>query len=204
MNILARFTNNSSATLTAQPILFLQILNYFLVLSIMILFLTSCARVHDPHAQPLAGLPVASFTQTPPPPPHRPITATDPLVRKFNPKKSLRWLVNEGPDRIYPPEEGTVSFYHEPQRMADGKRFDPSALTAAHLTLPLYTIVRCTRVDDGRSVMVMITDRGPHVDRRILDLSRAAGRKIGLVWREGITRCRVEILAYPYEESAQK
>lgn len=194
--------NHPPTAADPDPIPILHFLHRALLITVTIILLLSCARP-GPAPSPLSGLPAASFARTETPP-RRMITTGDPLLKGLKVRQTEHWLANEGPDRHYPPEEGTVSFYHEPQRMADGRRFDPSALTAAHRTLPLRTIVRCTRLDDGRSVVVMITDRGPGVDGRILDLSRAAGRKIGLVWREGITQCRVEVLAYPYEETAER
>lgn len=80
---------------------------------------------------------------------------------------------------------------------ASGERFDPRKLTAAHRTLPFGTWVEVTRVDTGSSVRVRITDRGPfgHADR-IIDLSRAAADKIGLL-KAGVTRVEVRVVEGP-------
>jgi rare lipoprotein A len=67
-----------------------------------------------------------------------------------------------------------ASYYDEGQLTANGETFDPSALTAAHRTLPFDTRVRVTNPATGTSVVVRINDRGPFVDGRCLDLSRAA------------------------------
>ncbi|PWU52829.1 septal ring lytic transglycosylase RlpA family lipoprotein [Micromonospora globispora] len=67
-----------------------------------------------------------------------------------------------------------ASFYDEGQMTATGEVFNPDALTAAHKTLPFNTRVRVTNPDNGKSVIVRINDRGPYVDGRCLDLSRAA------------------------------
>ncbi|MEV0154158.1 septal ring lytic transglycosylase RlpA family protein [Micromonospora sp. NPDC050686] len=67
-----------------------------------------------------------------------------------------------------------ASFYDEGQMTANGETFDPSALTAAHKTLPFDTKVRVTNPDNGKSVTVRINDRGPYIDGRCIDLSRAA------------------------------
>ena len=75
---------------------------------------------------------------------------------------------------------------------------DPDELVGAHGRFPFGTIVRCTNEANHKSVVVQILDRGPYVEGRILDLSEAAGRKIGLL-HKGVTRCRVEVLAYPRE-----
>ncbi len=66
-------------------------------------------------------------------------------------------------------------------------------MTAAHPSLPFGTRVRVTRVATGRSVVVRINDRGPYVEHRVIDLSRAAGQALDLM-RPGIARVRVEIL----------
>jgi len=67
-----------------------------------------------------------------------------------------------------------ASMYSEPQPTASGEVFDPTALTAAHKTLPFNTMVEVTNVANGRSVTVRINDRGPYVEGRCLDLSTAA------------------------------
>ncbi|TDC48234.1 septal ring lytic transglycosylase RlpA family protein [Micromonospora sp. KC207] len=74
-----------------------------------------------------------------------------------------------------------ASFYDEGQLTANGENFDPSALTAAHKTLPFDTKVRVTNPANGKSVTVRINDRGPFVDGRCLDLSRAAFAAIASV-----------------------
>jgi rare lipoprotein A len=67
------------------------------------------------------------------------------------------------------------------RRTASGERFDMHALTAAHPSLPFGSIVRVENPDTGRSVDVRINDRGPHIKQRIIDLSRAAARALGLL-----------------------
>lgn len=67
-----------------------------------------------------------------------------------------------------------ASFYAEGQLTANGETFDPSALTAAHKTLPFGTKVRVTNPGNGKSVTVRINDRGPFIEGRCIDLSRAA------------------------------
>ncbi|MFG1675242.1 septal ring lytic transglycosylase RlpA family protein [Micromonospora sp. NPDC049282] len=67
-----------------------------------------------------------------------------------------------------------ASFYDEGQMTANGETFNPDALTAAHKTLPFNTKVRVTNPANGKSVVVRINDRGPYIDGRCLDLSRAA------------------------------
>ncbi|SFV09113.1 MULTISPECIES: septal ring lytic transglycosylase RlpA family protein [unclassified Methylobacterium] len=77
------------------------------------------------------------------------------------------------------------------RRAADGSLFDQDALTAAHKTLPFGTRVRVTCTATGRSVVVRITDRGPFIAGRAIDLSRGAARAIGL---SGVGRVHLAIL----------
>jgi rare lipoprotein A len=76
---------------------------------------------------------------------------------------------------------GRASWYgswHHGRTTASGEKFDMNKLTAAHRTLPLGTKVRVTNLDNYRSVDVTINDRGPYVDRRVIDLSREAARQL--------------------------
>jgi rare lipoprotein A len=77
---------------------------------------------------------------------------------------------------------------------ANGERFDRNALTAAHRTLPLNSRVRVVNLDNGQSVVVRITDRGPQAwTHRDIDLSEAAAREIGMI-RSGVAHVRIEPL----------
>lgn len=81
-------------------------------------------------------------------------------------------------------ETGDASWYGPGfygKKTASGERFDKNKLTAAHRTLPFGTKVRVTRRDTGRSVVVRINDRGPFVRGRIIDLSKAAAKRIDLI-----------------------
>lgn len=79
------------------------------------------------------------------------------------------------------------------RRTASGELFNPSALTAAHRTLPLGSKVRVTNLGNGRSVVLRITDRGPYKKGRGIDLSREAARQLKMV-NQGIARVRVDQL----------
>ena len=82
------------------------------------------------------------------------------------------------------------------RRAADGSVFDGNSLTAAHRTLPMGSTVRVTNLTTNESVMVRITDRGPFVEGRTLDLSIAAAKAIGL-YRMGVAKVKVEAFAKP-------
>ena len=96
-------------------------------------------------------------------------------------------------------ETGLASWYGElynNRRGANGEVFDMNANTAAHRTLPLNSVARVTNVQSGQSVLVRITDRGPFVGNRILDLSKSAAQAIDL-WRAGIGTVKLEVLQAP-------
>lgn len=93
--------------------------------------------------------------------------------------------------------EGLASYYGaglQGRPTASGERFDKAQLTAAHRTLPFGACVRVLSVSTGRSVNVRINDRGPFAGNRIIDVSEAAARELGLiaagVGRVKLTRCR--------------
>ncbi len=75
---------------------------------------------------------------------------------------------------------GKASYYWQPQKVASGGWFNPNAMTAAHKTLPFGTKVRVTNLNNGKSVVVTINDRGPYVAGRVIDLSRAAAKAISM------------------------
>ena len=90
--------------------------------------------------------------------------------------------------------EGTASYYgkaHHGKRTASGERFNQNALTAAHRTLAFGTRVRVTNLDNGRSVVVRINDRGPFGRGRIIDVSKAAAEQLNML-RSGTARVRLE------------
>jgi rare lipoprotein A len=94
-------------------------------------------------------------------------------------------------------EEGNASWYGAPfhgRRASNGEIYDMYKLTAAHRTLPFETVVRVTNTNNGKSTVVRITDRGPFVDNRIIDLSLAAAREIELVG-PGVGPVHVEVLS---------
>jgi rare lipoprotein A len=94
-------------------------------------------------------------------------------------------------------EEGKASWYGLPfhgRRASNGEIYDMHKLTAAHRTLPFETIVRVTNLSNGKSTVVRITDRGPFVDNRIIDLSMAAAQEIDSVGA-GVVPVRLQILS---------
>ena len=91
---------------------------------------------------------------------------------------------------------GIASWYGEHwqgRKTASGARFDIAKLTAAHRSLPLNTIVRVTNLSNGRSVEVLVNDRGPYVGRRVLDLSEAAAKRLDMI-KKGLAPVRIETI----------
>ncbi|HWE73334.1 MAG TPA: septal ring lytic transglycosylase RlpA family protein [Stellaceae bacterium] len=94
-------------------------------------------------------------------------------------------------------QTGVASWYGDQwqgRTTASGKPFDDRKMTAAHRTLPLNSRVRVTNLNTGRSVEVTITDRGPYADGRVIDLSKAAAKKLDMV-KAGLVPVRVETVA---------
>ena len=102
-------------------------------------------------------------------------------------------------------ETGLASFYgraHAGKVTASGGRFDHRDFTAAHRTLPFGTLVRVTNLANGRTVTVQITDRGPHIKTRIIDVSLAAARALGMQ-QKGVTRVRLEAFQADQDQTDQ-
>jgi len=122
---------------------------------------------------------------TPPP-------APVPIVQKKAPEKPIFT------------EVGAASWYgksHEGKRTADGERYDIHEMTAAHRSLPFGTIVRVENESTGRTVKVRINDRGPYEKGRIVDLSSAAGRKLG-IRDDGVATVRLQVFASDQADGA--
>lgn len=93
-------------------------------------------------------------------------------------------------------QTGMISYYGDKfhgRKTASGKRFDKHGLTAAHRSLPFGTRLKVTNLDNGKTVVVTVTDRGPFAHGRILDLSEAAAREIGMMGK-GTVKARIEVL----------
>jgi rare lipoprotein A len=101
-------------------------------------------------------------------------------------------------------EEGLASWYggkFQGRLTSSGEVFDTNLLTAAHKTLPFGTLVKVTNLVNGRSAVVRINDRGPFVEGRIIDLSRAAAEQIDMVGT-GTARVSLEVLSFPTDRFA--
>jgi rare lipoprotein A len=177
---------------------FLRALPQVILVSMAIAVGTGCRHKTMPVAVapappplvPQASTPPASASvPTPAPPPNMATSVADsPADAEFVASHPV----------IYS-EEGRASWYGPPydkRRGANGQIFDKDALTAAHRTLPMNSLIRVTNLSTGQSAILRITDRGPFVPDRVLDLSLASAKAIG-VWRPGVARVRVEVFAAP-------
>lgn len=98
-------------------------------------------------------------------------------------------------------EEGVASYYHHRfhgRMSSSGRIHDENEFVAAHRTLPFGTFVRVTNLRNMKTVIVCITDRGPHSKNRIIDLSYSAAKELDFIDR-GVTRVRLEIVPGPID-----
>jgi rare lipoprotein A len=167
-----------------------------LLLVLLPVVLTGCgdhkaARVSVPPPPPISesDLPANSADARPP---AKTVVPTDPDTDR----DLLRIPADAQPISV---ETGLASWYGAPyhnRRGSNGELYNMHAMTAAHRTLPLGSIVRVTNVKTGHSALVRITDRGPFVEGRVLDLSQAAAKKVD-VWQAGVAMVRVDVLRTP-------
>lgn len=103
------------------------------------------------------------------------------------------------PAQILYTQTGWASWYgphYNKRRAANGEVYDMNDLTAAHLTIPLNSIARVTNLKTGDSILLRITDRGPFVSNRVIDLSKAAAEKLN-VYRPGTAPVKIEVIQSP-------
>jgi rare lipoprotein A len=96
-------------------------------------------------------------------------------------------------------QKGKASWYgdsHQGQKTASGEKFDMDAMTAAHRTLPFQSLVKVKSLSSGKSVTVKITDRGPYSKGRIIDVSKAAAEKLGIL-DKGVDQVEIEVISIP-------
>lgn len=97
-------------------------------------------------------------------------------------------------------EVGMASWYGPPyntRRGANGQIYDQNAVSAAHRTLPMGSLIRVTNLESGQSAVMRVTDRGPFVPDRVIDLSVGAAKAVG-VWRPGTARVRIDVYEAPH------
>ena len=93
---------------------------------------------------------------------------------------------------------GTSSFYAEDfhgKLTANGEIYDMYGLTAAHKTLPLNTVARVTNLDNGKSLILRINDRGPYIEGRMLDCSYGAAKKLDFI-KQGTAKVQIDVIEW--------
>jgi rare lipoprotein A len=139
----------------------------------------------------------ARYEPPPPPPPSQPYPQPKPEPEETEPSASARTPRSSG--RALYTQEGFASWYgpgFHNRHSSNGEVFDMYAMTAAHRDLPLNSVVRVTNEKTGHSAVVRITDRGPFVPNRIIDLSMAAAKAVD-VWRPGTAMVKLEVISAP-------
>jgi rare lipoprotein A len=138
----------------------------------------------------------AAMDEAPPPPE----AVTPPKSARAKSPKRISPLQKLDIDRSGRKRFGKASFYARMfagRKMADGNRMLPTGNNAASLTLPLGTTAQVTNLETGKTAVVTIQDRGPYVDGRIVDLSPATARQIGLDRHTGVTEVEVAPITVP-------
>jgi rare lipoprotein A len=121
---------------------------------------------------------------------HTRVATTEPVsvVRRHDPYDSEK---HTGDLKL--PSQGLASFYSEGTRTANGEKFNPNELTAAHPTLPFGTKLRVTNTKNGQSVTVRVNDRGPFVHGRVVDVSYSAAQALGMVG-SGTAKVKLDVV----------
>jgi rare lipoprotein A len=102
-------------------------------------------------------------------------------------------------------QKGKASFYSKRfhgRKTSNGEKIKEGQLTAAHLTLPMNTLVEVTNLDNNRSVVVRINDRGPHGKGRIIDLAYSAAQTLGML-KQGIANVAIKVVGHHRSQTTE-
>jgi rare lipoprotein A len=173
----------------------------FLIVLITLLLLSGCGHPKQAHVNVPPPPPPASMSESPTSQPSANIPAT-----KENAAPKPKEEADTAADLAEPTlpadakplatETGLASWYGPPyhnRRGSNGEVYNMHAMTAAHRTYPLGSIVRVTNVKTGQHALVRITDRGPFIPGRVVDLSLAAAQKLD-IWKPGVAAVKVELM----------
>ena len=171
----------------------------FSVAFLALALLTSCAGRRQAHID--VPPPPAAEPQTPaaPNPPEK-STANKRAVPSESESSADDAILSIPADAVpLLTETGLASWYGAPyhnRRGSNGEVYNMHAMTAAHRTLPLGSIVRVTNLKTGQAALVRITDRGPFVEGRIIDVSYAAAKHLD-IWQPGVASVKLEVMQTP-------
>lgn len=146
--------------------------------------LAACGQ--SPFATQQSGLRGTAVRQAAIEPPRRPVAVASVVRRKPAPETSEAVTGDNS-------KGGVASFYWQGTKTANGEKFDPTELTAAHPTLPFGTRLRVTDTQTGRSVTVRVNDRGPYVPGRVVDVSYSAAQELGMIDR-GVAKVKLDVV----------
>jgi rare lipoprotein A len=170
-----------------------------LLVLIAVLLISSCGHPKQARVNVSPPPPPESTTELPapsPPPPKASKPVESPTPSKRGEDADLAEPTIPPGTKPIETQTGLASWYGPPyhnRRGSNGEVYNMHAMTAAHRTFPLGSIVRVTNVKTGSKALVRITDRGPFIPGRIVDLSLAAARKVD-VWQPGIAEVKVELM----------
>jgi len=171
-----------------------------LILLLALMLLAGCGHPKQARVSVPPPPPPSSSTSAPPvesqPEPNLPPPAEAPVPAKSEESAELAEATIAPDARPISSEMGLASWYGPPyhnRRGSNGEVYNMNAMTAAHRTLPLGSIVRVTNTKTGATALVRITDRGPFIPGRVIDLSLAAAKKLD-VWQPGVAQVKVELM----------
>jgi rare lipoprotein A len=172
-----------------------------LPLLLLVIFLAACGHPKQAHVSVPPPPPPSTTTApaTAPQPEAKPPATETPAPAKSEETADLAEPTIPADAKPIATETGLASWYGAPyhnRRGSNGEIYNMHAMTAAHRTFPLGSIVRVTNIRTGRTALVRITDRGPFIPGRILDLSLAAARRLD-VWQPGVAEVKVELMQTP-------
>ena len=173
-------------------------LSMILILLLSLLLATACGHPKQAHVEVPPPPPPVSTVEPPDSQPGEDISTGNVAATPGKSGNDADFAEPSVPPSTKPlvTETGLASWYGPPYHNrvgSNGEVYNMHAMTAAHRTFPLGSVVRVTNVKTGHSALVRITDRGPFIPGRIVDLSLAAARKID-VWQPGIAEVKVELL----------
>lgn len=177
------------------------------VVGLIIVTLAACSSAPPPRPDPRDQHEVPAGTDGPPDDPTIVEAIVEPKPRAESRSKHGNPPAYRVRGKVYHPladgtgykERGNASWYGKAfhgRLTSNREAYDMHALSAAHRTLPLPSYVRVTHLENGRSVIVRVNDRGPFHDQRIIDLSWAAAAKLDMV-KQGVAPVEVEVVASP-------
>jgi rare lipoprotein A len=177
----------------------------FSALAIILLAASGCHH-HNQAKLPPQALPPQQPIYTPPPPAPGATAEVTPLPSARIPitpappggvtADDLDYIATHRPILT---QEGYATWYTAPykgRRSANGQVFDDDAMTAAHRTLPMGALIQVTNLETGQTAAMRITDRGPFVEDRILDMTTASAKATG-IYRSGMARVRIDVYETP-------